>query len=145
MLTQIEADKLVAIEKLFVKPETISLPPSSDLTYELVSKDKQEPFLLDLWRSTFRLSKLKFQNRARQVIVLVRLDVDGAPHTNPDGQRLGALTFTITVRAMTIDGPLHWISQCLAIPPILLLLLNSFVSIAISKSLRIKVGWHEQV
>lgn len=72
MLTQIEADKLVAIEKLFVKPETISLPPSSDLTYELVSKHKQEPFLLDLWRSTFRLSKLKFQNRARQVIVLVK-------------------------------------------------------------------------
>ncbi|HEY0349410.1 MAG TPA: hypothetical protein VGC60_14770 [Pyrinomonadaceae bacterium] len=89
MLTQLEADKLVAIEKLFVKSETISLPPSSDLTYELVSNDKQEQFLLDLWRGTFRLSKLKFQNRARQVIVLVRLDVDGAPHTNPDGQRLG--------------------------------------------------------
>jgi hypothetical protein len=35
-----------------------------------------------------RLTKLKFQNRVRSVIVLVRLDVDGAPHTNPDGQRL---------------------------------------------------------
>src|SRR5205814_10608034 len=89
MLTQSEADKLTAIEKLFVKPETISLPPGSDLTHELVSNDKQEQFLLDLWRGTFRLSKLKFQNRARQVIVLVRLDVDGAPHTNPDGQKLG--------------------------------------------------------
>ena len=54
-----------------------------------VSDDKQEQFLLDLCRGTLRLSKLKFQNRARQVIILVRLDVDGAPHTNPDGQRLG--------------------------------------------------------
>ena len=31
------------------------------------------------------MSKLKLQNRARSAIVLVRLDVDGAPHTNPDG------------------------------------------------------------
>lgn len=89
MLTQLEADKLIAVKKLFVKEDTISVPPGSDTVYELVSADKQEQFLLDLWRSTFRLSKIKFQNRARQVIVLVRLDVDGAPHTNPDGQRFG--------------------------------------------------------
>ncbi len=44
--------------------------------------------MLDVWRGTLRLTKLKFQNRVRTVIVLVRLDVDGAPHTNPDGQRL---------------------------------------------------------
>lgn len=35
-----------------------------------------------------RLSKLKYQARGRKVIVLVRLDIDGAPHTNPDGTRL---------------------------------------------------------
>lgn len=89
MLTQAEADTLISVKKLFVKPDIISLPPGSDLTYELVSEDKQEQFLLDLWRSTFRLSKIKFQNRARQVVILVRLDVDGGPHTNPDGQKFG--------------------------------------------------------
>ena len=88
MLTQTEAEKLISLKKSFVKSEIISLPPGSDLTYELVSDDKQESFLLDLWRSTFRLSKIKLQNRARQVTILVRLDVDGAPHTNPDGQHL---------------------------------------------------------
>ena len=88
MLTQAEANKLIATKKMFVSPATISLPPGSDVTYELMSHDKQEQFLLDLWRGTLRLSKIKFQNRARQVVVLVRLDVDGAPHTNPDGQRL---------------------------------------------------------
>jgi hypothetical protein len=37
---------------------------------------------------TLRLAKLKFQNRVRTVIVLARLDVDGSPHTNPDGQTI---------------------------------------------------------
>lgn len=35
-----------------------------------------------------RLSKLRFQTRGHKVIVLVRLDIDGAPHTNPDGTKL---------------------------------------------------------
>jgi hypothetical protein len=88
MLTQTEADALIAVRKLFVTPTTVSLPPGADDTYELMSQDKQERFLLDLWRGTIRLSKLKFQTRARKIIVLVRLDIDGAPHTNPDGVRL---------------------------------------------------------
>jgi hypothetical protein len=66
----------------------ISLVAGVDSTRELVGDDEQERFLLDLWRGTFRLSKLKFLERARKVIVLVRLDVDGSPHTNPDGTRM---------------------------------------------------------
>jgi len=88
ILTQIEADGLIAMRKNFVESVTISLPPGSDHTHELVSEDTRERFLLDLWRGTIRLSKLKFQNRGRKVIVLVRLDINGAPHTNPDGTRL---------------------------------------------------------
>lgn len=88
MLTQSEADKLIAIEKVFVTPATISMPPGIDITYDLVSDDREEFFLLDVWRGSYRQSKLKFQNRARQVIVLVRLCVDGPHHTNPDGQKL---------------------------------------------------------
>jgi hypothetical protein len=89
MLTQAEADNLIAMEKAFVNRVTITLPPGTDATHELVSDDGREQFLLDVWRGTIRISKLKFQNRARKVIVLVRLDLGGAPHTNPDGQRLG--------------------------------------------------------
>jgi len=140
MLTQVEADKLISVNKLFVKLETISLPPGSDLTYELVSEDKQEQFLLDLWRGTFRFSKIKFQNRARQVLVLVRLDVDGSPHTNPDGQKFTGTQFTITARDMTIDGLSLWTSVSLPIPPILLLRLNSSAATAISRNRRTKVG-----
>jgi hypothetical protein len=88
MLTQAEADQFMQMAKHFVRPPaTITIPPGADDTYEIAGPDDRETFLLDVWRGTLRLSKLKFQNRVRTAIVLVRLDVDGAPHTNPDGQR----------------------------------------------------------
>lgn len=89
MLTQTEADQFIQMVKHFVRaPAWITIPPGGDDTYELASLDDRESFLLDIWRGTLRLTKLRFQNRVRTAIVLVRLDVDGAPHTNPDGQRL---------------------------------------------------------
>ena len=88
MLTQIEADNLIAMRKTFIDPVTISLPPGSDQTHELTGEDNRERFLLDLWRGTIRLSKVRYQTRGRKVIVLVRLDIDGSPHTNPDGAKL---------------------------------------------------------
>jgi hypothetical protein len=88
MLTQAEADELMVMKKNFASPSTIFIPPGVDDTHELIGADPKERFLLDIWRSRFRLSKLRFQTRGRQVIVLVRLDIDGAPHTNPDGVRL---------------------------------------------------------
>ena len=75
MLTQAEADALIAMRKSFAEMGAISLAPGVDSTHELVGQDEQERFLLDLWRGTFRLSKLRFQERARKVIVLVRLDM----------------------------------------------------------------------
>jgi hypothetical protein len=89
MLTQAEADQFIQMAKRFVRaPASITIPPGADDTYDLVGPSDRERFLLDVWRGTLRVTKVKFQNRARAVIVLVRLDVDGAPHTNPDGQRL---------------------------------------------------------
>jgi len=89
MLTQAEADQLIAMSKHFLQPpSTISIPPGTDDTYELAGPSDRERFHLDVWRGTLRLSKLKFQNRVRTAIVLVRLDVNGAPHTNLDGSFL---------------------------------------------------------
>ncbi len=89
MLTQAEADRFIGMAKHFVRPPaSIVIPPGVDDTYELAALEDRERFLLDLWRGTLRLTKLKFQNRVQVVDVLVRLDVDGAPHTNPDGQKL---------------------------------------------------------
>jgi hypothetical protein len=88
MLTQAEADALIAMAKTFADSGAIAIPPGVDDTRDLIGADPKERFLLDIWRSTFRLSKLRLQTRGRRIVVLVRLDIDGAPHTNPDGMRL---------------------------------------------------------
>ena len=40
--------------------------------------------MLDITRGRIRLTKATYQNRARLAIVLLRLDIDGPPHRNPD-------------------------------------------------------------
>jgi len=40
--------------------------------------------MLDISRGQIKLTKATFQNRARQAVVLMRLDLDGPPHRNPD-------------------------------------------------------------
>jgi hypothetical protein len=56
-----------------------------------VSNDKRENFLLDIRRGRIDLLKATYQNRARQTVVLVRLDLGGAPHRNPDGEEIACL------------------------------------------------------
>ena len=84
-LTQAEADYLIALEKQFVTDDVLILGDTGlDLSRPLVSVDGREQFILDVWRGTLNLKKYKLQLRARVVIPLVRVDVAGAPHTNPD-------------------------------------------------------------
>ncbi len=85
-LSQTEADALIAMEKHREDDARHAFPlPGGSLTVPLVSADRREQFLLDISRGRIDLAKVKMQNRARQVIVLVRLDLAGAPHRNPDG------------------------------------------------------------
>lgn len=89
MLTQGEADALLALPKHFAGPPTILLAPGAEDRYDMTGGAREEEaFLLDVWRGRRRAAKLKFQTRARNVVILARLDLNGAPHTNPDGQRL---------------------------------------------------------
>ena len=34
------------------------------------------------------LAKNTYQNRARQIVVLLRLDISGTPHRNPNGEKV---------------------------------------------------------
>jgi hypothetical protein len=89
-LTQAEADALIAMEKERTNEDLYDFPwKGGNLILPLQSQDKREQFLLDISRSRIDLLKGKFQNRARQVVVLVRLDFGGAPHRNPDGEEVG--------------------------------------------------------
>lgn len=85
-LTQAEAEALIAVEKIRVNSDIWDYPPlGGTISIPLTSSDKRENFLLDISRGRIDLLKGKYQNRSRQVIVLVRLDFGGAPHRNPDG------------------------------------------------------------
>jgi hypothetical protein len=88
-LTQAEADALIAMEKHRVDEDRHPFPMAGDsLVLPLQSPDKREQFLLDISRGRIDLLKGKYQERARQVVVLVRLDFGGAPHRNPDDQEI---------------------------------------------------------
>ena len=83
-LTQAEADTLIGMPK---RPSSglinIFPSPGDRLFIELESLDKTEDFLLDVTRARIDLLKITYQERARQSVVLLRLDVHGAPHRNP--------------------------------------------------------------
>ena len=83
-LTQSEAEALIAMGKHRLDDERYSYPTSGSLVVPLQSPDKREQFLLDIRRGRIDLLKGKYQTRARQVVVLVRLDFGGASHRNPD-------------------------------------------------------------
>jgi len=85
-LTQDEANKLMAMEKRAVDEKDWQFPvPGDRIAIPLTSLDKRESFLLDLTRARIKLTKATYQNRARTAIILMRLDLDGPPHRNPDG------------------------------------------------------------
>ena len=87
MLTQAEAESLIATEKRFEEPVPfIYLPePGENLTFPLVSLDGQESFLLDVRHGRLEESspdKWRLQLRYEDE-VLVRLETGGPTHTNP--------------------------------------------------------------
>jgi hypothetical protein len=88
-LTQAEADALIKMEKHRVDNEQRNFPMGGEsLIVPLESVDKHEQFLLDISLGRIDLLRGKYQNRARQVVVLVRLDFGGPPHRNPDDEEI---------------------------------------------------------
>lgn len=86
-LTQNEIEYLLNLEKNYVGAQKFKYPTlGGKLNIQLSSNDKNEDFILDITRSHISLSKNTFQNRARGVIILLRLDLNPAPHRNPDGK-----------------------------------------------------------
>ena len=84
-ITQAEADSLIAMEKLFVDENDWTFPAAGQrIELALTSLDKRENFMLTVTRAQIKLTKASYQNRVRQAIVLMRLDLDGPPHRNPD-------------------------------------------------------------
>jgi hypothetical protein len=87
MLTQAQADHLLALLKVLVERGTISFPePGSGKQLDVKSQDGKEAFLIDVnRRGKIKVSKCTYQERYEVADVLLRLDIDGPPHENPDG------------------------------------------------------------
>lgn len=89
LLTQQEADDLLALEKHFFGEGRFDFPAlGGSLRIPLHSSDQREEFSLDITRGKVLLTKHTFQTRARKVVALARLDLDGPPHRNPDGKEI---------------------------------------------------------
>ena len=89
-ISQSQADALIALEKHRVDDATWTFPDQGMISVPLDSADKRESFLLDVRTARIDLAKTTYQNRTRQVIVLVRLDLGDKTHRNPDGQTVGS-------------------------------------------------------
>lgn len=90
-LTQAEADALIAMDKLRVNDDRWNYPGlGGSISIPLSSIDKRENFILDISRGKIDLLKGPYQNRSRQVVVLVRLDFGGQPHRNPDDREIAS-------------------------------------------------------
>lgn len=88
-LTQSEADFLFGIEKISIDNAEWNLPDlGGNISVPLISYNRKEHFLLDISRGRIDLKRQKYQSRARDVIILARLDL-GSPHRNPDHKEIG--------------------------------------------------------
>ncbi len=84
-LGQADADLLLKTPKLFENEVVLEIPQTTNGHYEynLISKNKREKFVFNYGRYGRDSLKLKYQTRAREVIILARLDISGRPHRNP--------------------------------------------------------------
>ncbi len=84
-LTQVEADALLEMPKAFVDPAQLEFTLTEPMDYEreLLSEDRRELFFLTVERGNRNRLRLKYQTRARRIIVLARLELAGPRHRNP--------------------------------------------------------------
>src|SRR5690349_5974217 len=83
MLEQWQANRLLAVPKVYAVTTMIDIAPGTDYDYQLESDDGYETFIFDVRVPRRNVSKTRFQLRYQRNIVLARL-CHSAPHTNPD-------------------------------------------------------------
>ena len=89
MLTQKEADELINLIKILLEYKSIAIPIMGDQK-KVVLKDKESGkirFTVDMQRKSYNIHKITYQTRINSEILL-RLDIEGPPHPNPDGTEI---------------------------------------------------------
>ena len=86
-LKESEAEGLLKMSKYPKEKKEYKFPGlGGGIEIPLESKNKREDFVLDIYRGKIQLAKVSFQNRARKNIILVRVDLGGSPHRNPNDE-----------------------------------------------------------
>lgn len=87
MLTQAEVDSLLNMLKKLKNEGSFEFPCFGVCKQlELDGIGNKEKFIIDINRKgRIKISKCTFTERYRKDEILLRLDIDGPPHTNPDG------------------------------------------------------------
>lgn len=92
ILSQDEADRLIAIGKIIIGPESFKMPTFGDEKKIISLEDTQAvtSFRVDIQFSR-RSNSLKgnYQLRVHSNVPLLRLDFNGPSHSNPDGSKVG--------------------------------------------------------
>ncbi|MCD4828647.1 MAG: hypothetical protein K8R90_04350 [Candidatus Cloacimonetes bacterium] len=88
-ISQSEADILLKMKKQSATEDEHEFPQAGErMEIPLLSINMREKFILDLSRRQIDRIKITYQNRAKQIVVLARLDIGGSPHRNPDGEEI---------------------------------------------------------
>ena len=87
MLTQQEVDFFLNLPKKLVSTGSITFPKiNTACLLDAISLDGRIKFIIDINRKGKRKpTKCTYQNRYKKDIILLRLDIDGPEHENPDG------------------------------------------------------------
>lgn len=87
MLTDKDFQSLIKmIKQIRTKENTIPFPqPGKHLKIEVEDENRNENFIIDVNRkgASLKITKCTFQTR--HLIPIIRIDIDGPPHPNPDG------------------------------------------------------------
>lgn len=88
MLTQKEVDMLLSLIKVLAENKPITFPnPGEIIHLEAFSTSSSDKFLIDVNRKgQIKISKCTYQTRYKRSTILLRVDIDGPEHTNPDGE-----------------------------------------------------------
>jgi hypothetical protein len=85
-LKQEDADHLIAVEKQACDHKEYLYPEVGErLKIPIKSSDKRTSFIINISRHGASLTKNTSQLRVYKTIILVRVDIGGSPHTNPNG------------------------------------------------------------
>ncbi|MCY6372408.1 DUF6978 family protein [Clostridium ganghwense] len=90
MLTNNEFNSLKNMKKEILKCKQIIIPkPGKKLILDVISVNKKEDFNISLYRNRINFEKITYQNlHKRTSTPLIRIDLAGPPHFNPDGEKV---------------------------------------------------------